>query len=399
MQLALEGHPQIVGMTPGLRPVLHHPTALDQPVLDPGGDVEACGASIYGSVIDEGGSFRMWYQAWPRDWQGGDEIAVACAESDDGVTWRRPAYGLVESCGTRTNHLTDLPFHCPSVFVDPHAGPRARYRAFGYTDPRRAAGRYDVQLSGPGYYTAHSADGIHWCLDAADPTWPHADVITSVWDPWSACARVALKWNGQCRGQFRRRFFGATWARGQASAPAAALVPDELDDLNARARGLVSADYYGVSLMPTAGPFVGFLWNFCHQQPLGHAADQSMSYGSAGQVDLSVVYQLERGGQWLHLPGRPDWLACADAPAWARGALYTASSPVHVGDETWLYFTGTRDYHGWAGAGVDGKQWRARLAEEGGFARIGLLKWPRDRIAGYRALHREIITLAPAVAA
>ncbi|MFH1567726.1 MAG: hypothetical protein ABIL09_06970, partial [Gemmatimonadota bacterium] len=47
----------------------------------------------------------------------------------------------------------------------------------------------------------------------------------------------------------------------------------------------------------------------------------------------------------------------------------------------------------------DGKQWRARLAEEGGFARIGLLKWPRDRIAGYRALHREIITLAPAVAA
>ncbi|MFC1526680.1 hypothetical protein ACFL6X_07720 [Candidatus Latescibacterota bacterium] len=395
MQLVCEGHPQIGGVTQGFRLVLNHPTALDDPVIDGASDAEGSGASIYGSVIEDSGVYRMWYQAWPRDWQGGDEISVACAESDDGVTWRRPRYGLVESCGSLDNHLTDLPFHCPSVLVDPHATDEARYRAFGYTDPVRVKGRYTARVDSRGYYTAHSADGIHWEVDSSQPTWPHADVITSVWDDRANCALVALKHNGLCKGMFRRRFFTATWDRGQASEPVSAFFPDELDDLSARSRGFVSADYYGVGLMPTDGPTIGFLWNFRHQQPIGHSEPRAMYYGSVGQVDLSVVYQLERGGRWLHLPGRPDWFGTADAPPWARGALYTAASPIHVGDETWLYFTGTREYHGWSGIDVDPRERRERIAEEGGFSRIGLLKWKRDRVTGYRAEHRERIAIEP----
>ena len=393
MQIVCEAHPQIGGRSQGLQLVLYQPEVLEEPVIQGDSDADGMGASIYGSVLRDQGLFRMWYQAWPRDWDGSDVVAVGCAESDDGIHWRRPNYGLVEVCGSRENHLTNLPFHSPSVFVDPHSGGDGRYRAFGYTEPRKLKDRYTQQIDARGYYTAHSADGIHWRLESSQPVWPHADVITSVWDPHAGCARIALKHNGVAAGLFRRRFFMAEWARGRASAPVSALFPDELDDMHARQRGFISADYYGVGLMPTEGPTIGFLWNFRHLQPLGHGVDESMFYGNQGQVDLSIVYQLERGGRWLHVTGRPDWLNAAAMPAWARGALYTAASPLQLDDETWLYFTGSRHSHGWCGAGEERKDWRRWLVQEGSVSQIGLAKWPRDRIMGYRAVLPERVEL------
>ena len=103
MQLICEGHPQITGVSHGIRLVLNKPTVLEEPVLQGDSTADALGCSIYGSVIDDGGTFRMWYQAWPRDWDGSDEVSVACAESDDGVNWRRPSCGLVECSGGKQN--------------------------------------------------------------------------------------------------------------------------------------------------------------------------------------------------------------------------------------------------------------------------------------------------------
>jgi len=397
MQVLCEGHPQIQRMSPGMRLVLNRPTVLDEPVLQGDSDADATGASIYGSVIRDQGVFRMWYQAWPRDWNGDDVITVGCVESDDGLEWRRPAYGLVECLGSTANQLTDLPFHSPSVLVDPDAGPGQRYRAFGYTAPRKFAGRFAQTVNASGYFTAHSADGLHWTLDSLDPLWQPGDVISSVWDPAAGGARVALKTGRFLGGMSRRAFSTAEWRQGQASAPVPALFPDELDDVAARARGFHTADYYGVSLLPTPGPTIGFLWNFRHQLPaaqhwsVGH-------YGNTGCVDLSVVYQLERGGCWRHVPGRPDWLASRDAPEWARGGLYTASSPLEVGEETWLYFCGTVDRHGWCGVDVDYSAWSRAAHERRGFAKIGLARWVTHRIIGAQAdlVERLALSARPA---
>ncbi|MEW6755847.1 MAG: hypothetical protein AB1505_33445 [Candidatus Latescibacterota bacterium] len=393
MQPVCEGHPQVVGRSAGLHLVLRPPEVEEEPVLQGEADVDAAGASIYGSVIRDGGRFRMWYQAWPRDWDGTDVLTVACVESEDGHRWHRPAYGLVECCGSRANPLTDLPFHSPSVLLDPTAGPEARYRAFGYCRPERLRGRFAHRVEESGYFTAHSADGVHWELDPPRPLLPDADVITSAWDPWSACARLCLKRNGLAAGLHRRRFYTATWAGGQLSEPVSALVPDEWDDAGARSRGFHSADYYGAALLPTPGPTLAILWTFRHLLPLGHLESHLLDYGSAGRVDLSLVCQPERGGRWLHLPGRPDWLPAAQAPPWARGSLYTAASPLDVGEETWLYFTGTVDQHGRCGVGRDYPEWCAESASQGGFSRIGLLRWPRLRLMGYRATLAERLQL------
>jgi len=395
MQLICEAHPQVMGLSGGLRLVLNRPTVLAEPVVQGDCDVDGSGASLYGSVIRDGGLFRMWYQAWPRRWDGRDVVAVACAESEDGLSWRRPSYGLIECAGTKENHLTNLPFHCPSVLIDPDAPAEARYRAFGFTGSGRQGPGYGHRINKDGYYTAHSPDGLHWTLDSPDPTWSGADVITSVWDPYAGCARIALK-NRRIKGIARRSFYTAEWTEGKASEPVSAFFPDEHDDMAARARGFHSADYYGVGLMPTEGATIGFLWNFRHQLPLGYYERDMFFYGSRGCVDISIVYQTERSGCWQHVTGRPDWLSAEQAPEWARGALYTAASPLEVGQESWLYFTGTMDRHGWCGDGVDyHKDWVKAAPGKRGWAKIGLAKWPKNRIMGYRADLASSIMISP----
>ncbi len=392
LELACDGHPQVAGVSEGVQVAIYRPQVLETPVLEGQGAVDGGGVSIYGSVIRDNGIFRMWYQATPqRPLTAGDTVLVGCVESDDGLSWRRPSHRIMEWEGRRDHHLTDLPFHCPSVVIDPQAPPQARYRAFGCTGRRKLA---DLPAGFPlpveawyAYHSAHSADGLHWTVDGPAPAWPWADVITSVRDPWAGRIRVALKRNGRSAGLFRRRFCTADYAAGRAGEAVTGLIPDEFDDQAAQARGFASADYYGLGWMPGPTVTVGFLWIFRHQAPLG--ADGVRRYGKIGCVDVSLVYQTEPGGRWQHLPGRPDWLATRDMPEWASGALYTAAYPLEVGDETWLYFTGTADRHGWRGEGVE------RDGVEAGRSRIGLARWPAGRLMGYESRLRGIVQLEP----
>ena len=67
-------------------------------------------AVLYGSVLHEGGKFRMWYLGMsqrkiekgqaPGYWR-----PMCYAESDDGITWRKPELGLVEFNGTTKNNI------------------------------------------------------------------------------------------------------------------------------------------------------------------------------------------------------------------------------------------------------------------------------------------------------
>ena len=392
MHIACEGHPQIDSVSKGIEFVQVRPAILPEPVLAAQSDADGMGASIYGSVIRDRGLFRMWYQAWPRDWDGADAVTVACVESDDGLTWRRPSYGLIECCGTKQNHLTDLPFHCPSVFIDPTAPADKRYRAFGYGHPDRLKGRFPHTINRWGYFTAYSGDGIKWTLESSEPTWEGGDVITSTWNAYRNCALVALKRPFRCRGIDRRSVFLAEWSADRVEEAVSALVPDEYDDVVAQSRGFNSADYYGLGLMPTPGPTVGFLWHFRHSLPL----TQSRSFGVFGVVDVSLVYQVDHRGRWVHFPGRAEWMSTRDAPQWARGGIYTAAYAIDVGDETWLYFTGAAHRHGWY---LDAS-WKRRpellaLRDKTGFCKIGVAKWPRNRLMGYHAPLREAITLSP----
>ncbi len=75
------------------------------------GTPDAMGVQFYGSVIQDGGRYRMWYVAWDDEAKSKSPSArwrAAYAESTDGVTWVKPELGLVEFRGSRENNLVDM---------------------------------------------------------------------------------------------------------------------------------------------------------------------------------------------------------------------------------------------------------------------------------------------------
>ena len=119
---------------------------------------------------------------------------------------------------------------------------------------------------GYGYYTAHSADGLKWEYDQLVPQWKSNDVITSIYHSEQRRGIVALKVTPypSVNGIPRRSIWNAEFRDGRWSEAHSALLPDEVDDIAAVARGFSSGDYYGMGMMPAGSGTVGFLWQFRH---------------------------------------------------------------------------------------------------------------------------------------
>ncbi|NUQ64521.1 MAG: hypothetical protein HUU20_18810 [Pirellulales bacterium] len=158
-----------------LRLTLHPPRKhAANPVLRRGGKgtPDDYRAQFYGSVIREGGKFRMWYIAI-------DEQAIrtlskhayrgcraAYAESDDGIHWVKPNLGLVEHGGSRNNNL---------VLVDPPDVTGLHLVVLHEPDDPDPARRYKMmhqirwaEAPAFGWTTSvplFSADGFHWKLE------------------------------------------------------------------------------------------------------------------------------------------------------------------------------------------------------------------------------------------
>ncbi len=144
---------------------LHHPVsqgialAHDEPWEGTG--------SGYHSVFQDGDRYRMYYKAWHLDVgdkklnTGRHPLYCCYAESDDGITWRKPHLGIYEFEGSTQNNITltsgklgplNVDAGHPAVFKDenPDAPADARYKAI-------------VRSSKPnGLLPFKSPDGLHW---------------------------------------------------------------------------------------------------------------------------------------------------------------------------------------------------------------------------------------------
>jgi len=354
------------------------PEIHPEPVLVPDSPADQVGCSIYGTVLRDGGRLRMWYQAWPRDWAGADAASVGYAESDDGIVWTKPVM-TVQAYAGKPGNLVNLGVHCPSVFMDPQAPSDRRYGATGYIRSRHEGTNHAAARSG--YFAAWSSDGLDWRLAAPEPQWPGGDVITSAYHPGQRRVIVCLKQNVRIRGLYRRSIWNAEGCDGRWSEASCALIPDDFDDIAATARGYASADYYGMGMMPAGSGTVGFLWPFRHSLPRTPGRET----GIYGACDVALTYQPAPGARWLHMPGRPDFIAHTQVP-WGSGGVYTASCPVEIGDEQRLYFSGARFTHGY---GLD-SNWKAVPEQQQevagqGLARIGFARWPKNRLFGFRS--------------
>ena len=143
------------GLKRSLHPMRKHPA---NPVLRTGspGAWDDTRAVAYGEVLIDEGKFRMWYSGTDRDsMQRGDSggYRAGYAESEDGIHWIKPVLDQVEHRGSTRNNIVDLGYR-------PHGHWVMAVKDEREPDPEK---RYKALVDHTGGNRLHySADGIRW---------------------------------------------------------------------------------------------------------------------------------------------------------------------------------------------------------------------------------------------
>ena len=372
MQLFFESQLAITDIKGKLYFFQEQPEVLPKQVISPDRTSDGHGVAV-GTVIHDGGRYRMWYLALPDPNDREPKKMVAYAESDNGLTWTKPDLDVVNTKSFKNNYC-NLGLDSPTVFIDPDSPSSHRYRATG-----DGAG---------GYYTAHSTDGLYWELDSPKPRWYSGDVINSIYHPHQKRGICAMKFVRRMNGINRRAIWQAELKNGQWGEPVCALVPDEFDDVAAIARGCNSTDYYGMGMMPAGSATVGFLCNFRHTLPLSMSPEH---YAIFGISDITLVYQAQPGDRWLHTPGRKSFISCGSQD-WNKGWLQPCSSVVEAGNYHFLYLNGHVFEHAWnLDVTWKGNEKWTKFVNRHYKSGAGIARWQKWRMFGYYASPEGVI--------
>jgi hypothetical protein len=178
---------------------LNKPTVRSEPVLAPS-PIESnapdnLATHFYGTVLHDADKFRMWYYACHRgknpDWpprkmqqvarmpgwligvQEGYEIfqgPLCYAESDDGITWNKPALGQVMFKGSRDNNALELPHTIVSgaavIRDEADPDPNRRYKMVYQYFPDQTEPTIEEYGKLPSIACAVSPDGLEWTVTA-----------------------------------------------------------------------------------------------------------------------------------------------------------------------------------------------------------------------------------------
>ena len=175
---------------------LGKPAVRDEPVLAPSpfgsGAPDDSAAHFYGTVLQDAGKFRMWYYAchwgknpdWPPrmmqqiaktpGWSRGEcplyQGPMCYAESDDGITWTKPALGQVLFKGSRENNILALPhviIAAANVIKDvDDPDPARRYKMVYQFFPDQCDPVIPEYGTRPTVALAVSPDGLRWTVTA-----------------------------------------------------------------------------------------------------------------------------------------------------------------------------------------------------------------------------------------
>lgn len=333
-----------VASSSGVKRTVHPARTRPAAVLE--GTLPQEGSRVYltGSVYqDEAtGLLSMWYAGHP-DLPGGKKPKVEglrtgkgnfvlYATSKDGIAWDRPTLGQFEFQKSKDNNII-YDFHSPSVLFDPaDPDPSRRYKMLG-------------SITGA-YYSATSPDGLHW-TGPKQPIIKSSDNITLTKDPLTGEYLAFVRMPAKLRGYPRRtvslsrsRDF-ITWSK-----PELVFAPDEQDDAWATAPGQ-RTEVNNMAVIPHAAGLLGFPTIFrvtiTDRNPteLGHGQSPT-----DGTLDVQLITSTD-GKKWQRTEKREPIIARGPAGSFDAGSIFGVSNTaVHVGDETWIYYTGMTTSHG-----------------------------------------------------
>lgn len=287
---------------------------------------------VFGSVLkeedDEGALFRMWYYAAGAD----GSPWIGYATSRDGLAWEKPELGLVVIGGDRRNNAVFRPdgwrlIGHSGVIRDPNPGvPESeRYKLCAEAEHIAEKRKY--------YVTAVTPDGVRWAMHGAfipaPPAYPDRSCL--VWDPYN---RV---YNLYCRAKhaplelverggpayFGRAIALCTSTDFRAWSDVGIVMHAEVSDPPA-------TELYGIGAFPYAGQWLGLTQIHC-------------SLPDVGMIDVAIAHSRD-GVAWRRTSELA--LPCGGIGEWDRFNQVTATAPVEIGDDLWIYYCGRTYRHG-----------------------------------------------------
>jgi len=349
-QLFLDDH--LLASSENLSRTLHPAEKYTgNPVLRPEAPWEGTVALTYGSVMEEGGRYRMWYLSGP---------GVSYAESPDGVQWTKPRLGRFAVDGQDTNivvrrgggdrapSLTHF-YELFGVFRDTQEQDPARRYKMGYLSIERgySGPREDPFHRGQrrGLGVAGSPDGIHWT--AIEP-WATEAICdgASHWMYDAAQGKYVLYGRTkhispgleQAWGEddwVEKHFWGRSVARTESadflhwdySDPATAPVV-----MTADAQDPPGTEIYGMSVFPYESVYIGLVQRL-HSRP----------------EDIFLDIQLAVSHDSIHftrVAGRTPFIPCGKLGSWDRFNNSVANNPpIADGDTLRFYYSGRTYRH------------------------------------------------------
>ncbi len=310
---------------------------------------EGSGLHMGGSVLRDPGTgrFRMWYSVFNRHAYENKlpfSYNVCYAESDDGLTWRKPALGVFEYNGSTSNNCIRLGTD-KTQNIDVCLNPT----------PSLHPGRLlSIHNQRGGVFVSVSDDGYSFRRLQEKPAISyHSDTHNNfVFD------EARGRWLLYCRprafaGDHKRRVSVQTstdlreWTHERTI-----LVPTETE----------AQEYYGMTVFRRGDMFFGVAQIYEREK---------------GRLYAELAWSGD-GEHWDMQPRHPALLDVGEAGAWDAGMVGLAESPVVSGDELWFYYGGFALPHDTKLENV---------------CAIGLAIAERDRLLGMRPRGKEAGTI------
>lgn len=310
----------------GVVRTVHPARTLSAPVIEPDRPWEGSRVYIYGSVYcDEAArQLRLWYMSRPQAFSGD---RVLYATSQDGVRWTKPS---LDSSGQ--NAVFGI--HSPSVLLDTReSDPAKRYKMLG--------------SKGGGYHAAFSSDGLRWTSYPKNPVLKHSDTITLTQDPATGEYLAYHKRPAKVRN-FSRRVVWLSRSRDfqEWTEPELVFAPDEEDDAWAKQPNQ-RTEVYNMSVFPHAAGFIGLPTIF--RVTVARRPKTELTAGQSpddGPIDVQLATSAD-GRTWKRTQPRVNVIPRGAPGTFDGGSILGVSSTaVHVGDETWVYYTAMTTTHG-----------------------------------------------------
>jgi len=270
---------------------------------------------------EDGSGFRMYYYCWTEDKKTKKRGSFMCyATSKDGLKWEKPNLGLHEWAGDGTKNNNIIPTGCGFVMRTPwETDPDKRYHGVG--------GRYHARVS---------ADGIHWRPLSDESIVSGGDTSHFYWDPHTKKFRCTVKVGANVRG-LRRRSVGFSETTDLTKFPPLRriMAPDDFDDRWCKPGTVARTHFYACPVVAYESMYVGLLQIY--------RAEDSEGYFH-GPLWLELVSSRD-GMHFKREEGdRPPLLDIGKFRSFDHG-MVIAPTPLLVGDEIWLYYTGYDELH------------------------------------------------------